>query len=99
EAVGPGWIPVARRKQVSCPSALLATVSDLAHSGSDGCGEVGWEWDDQVVELEAVEREMHSRLGAVVDRYAQRVYPAVLDQEQDEFVCSPLGVWLLLAAC
>jgi hypothetical protein len=27
------------------------------------------------------------------------VYPAVLDQKPDEFVCSPLGVWLLLAAC
>jgi hypothetical protein len=51
------------------------------------------------VELEAVEREMHSRLGAVIDGYARRVYPAVLGQEKDEFVCSPLGVWLLLAAC
>jgi hypothetical protein len=39
------------------------------------------------------------RLAALVDVYAQRVYPAVLDQHAGASVSSPLGVWLLLAAC
>jgi len=39
------------------------------------------------------------RVAALVDAYAQRVYPAVLEQHGRGFVASPLGVWLLLAAC
>jgi hypothetical protein len=35
----------------------------------------------------------------LVDRYARRVYPAVLEQHGGASVSSPLGVWLLLAAC
>ena len=35
----------------------------------------------------------------VVDAYSLRVYPAVLEQHAAQSVCSPLGVWLLLAAC
>lgn len=35
----------------------------------------------------------------LVDVYARRVYPAVLEQHPSGSVCSPLGVWLLLAAC
>ncbi|MBV9001691.1 MAG: hypothetical protein JO304_21720 [Solirubrobacterales bacterium] len=35
----------------------------------------------------------------LVDAYARRVYPAILDQHLAESVSSPLGVWLLLAAC
>jgi hypothetical protein len=40
-----------------------------------------------------------SRLVELVDAYARRVYPAVLEQHPLESVSSPLGVWLLLAAC
>lgn len=39
------------------------------------------------------------RLVELVDAYARRVYPAVLEQHDAESVCSPLGVRLLLAAC
>ena len=39
------------------------------------------------------------RLGALIDGYSRRVYPAVLEQHADASVSSPLGVWLLLAAC
>ena len=39
------------------------------------------------------------RLPALVDAYARRVYPAVLDEHRGASVVSPLGVWLLLAAC
>lgn len=39
------------------------------------------------------------RLGALVDAYSRRVYPAVLEQHTGASVSSPLGVWLLLAAC
>lgn len=39
------------------------------------------------------------RVTALVDRYARRVYPAVLEQHTGSSVSSPLGVWLLLAAC
>jgi hypothetical protein len=39
------------------------------------------------------------RLGRLVDAYARRVYPAVLEQHPGASVASPLGVWLLLAAC
>ena len=39
------------------------------------------------------------RLVELVDVYARRVYPAVLEQHTSGSVCSPLGVWLLLAAC
>jgi Serpin (serine protease inhibitor) len=51
-----------------------------------------------------MEREVAGRSGAgrvaeLVDRYARRVYPAVLEQHGGASVCSPLGVWLLLAAC
>jgi hypothetical protein len=38
-------------------------------------------------------------LVGVVDAYSPRVYPAVLEQHAAQSVCSPLGVWLLLAAC
>ena len=39
-----------------------------------------------------------SRLSDLTDSYARRIYPAVCAVEPDQFVCSPLGVWLLLAA-
>ncbi len=39
------------------------------------------------------------RLAELVDGYARRVYPAVLEQHGSASVSSPLGVWLLLAAC
>lgn len=39
------------------------------------------------------------RLAALVDAYSRRVYPAVLEQHPGASVSSPLGVWLLLAAC
>jgi hypothetical protein len=35
----------------------------------------------------------------LVDAYARRISPAVLHQHAGASVCSPLGVWLLLAAC
>jgi hypothetical protein len=38
-------------------------------------------------------------LAEAVDGYARRVYPAVLEQHDADSVCSPLGVWMLLAAC
>jgi hypothetical protein len=38
------------------------------------------------------------RVAALVDGYARRVYPAVLEQHEGASVSSPLGVWLLLAA-
>lgn len=39
------------------------------------------------------------RVAELVDGYARRVHPAVLEQHGGGSVCSPLGVWLLLAAC
>ena len=38
-------------------------------------------------------------LVGLVDAYARRVYPAVLAHHDAESVSSPLGIWLLLAAC
>lgn len=38
-------------------------------------------------------------LAALVDTYSRRVCQAVLDQHPDSSVSSPLGIWLLLAAC
>jgi len=35
----------------------------------------------------------------LIGGYARRVYPAVLEQHDRASVASPLGVWLLLAAC
>lgn len=40
-----------------------------------------------------------ARLVELVHGYARRVYPAVLAQHAGESVSSPLGVWVLLAAC
>lgn len=53
------------------------------------------------MEPEVVHRgaQVPGRLVALADSYAQRVYPAVLAQHDAGSVCSPLGVWLLLAAC
>ena len=39
------------------------------------------------------------RFGTLVDSYSRRVYPAVLAEHGGSSVSSPLGVWLLLAAC
>jgi Serpin (serine protease inhibitor) len=39
------------------------------------------------------------RLAALVSSYSRRVNPAVLEQHAGASVSSPLGVWLLLAAC
>jgi hypothetical protein len=39
------------------------------------------------------------RLVGLVDAFARRVYPAVLDQHPDESISSPLCLWLLLGAC
>ncbi|MGZ4192791.1 MAG: serpin family protein [Solirubrobacteraceae bacterium] len=44
-------------------------------------------------------RSAVGRLPALVNAYARRVYPAVLEQQSGAAVASPLGVWLLLAAC
>lgn len=56
--------------------------------------------------MASMEREVVDRLGDIerklvdlVDAYARRLYPAVLEQHDAESVSSPLGVWLLLAAC
>jgi hypothetical protein len=38
-------------------------------------------------------------LAALVDLYCRRVTPAVLEQHRKGSISSPLGVWLLLAAC
>ena len=38
-------------------------------------------------------------LAALVDIYCRRVTPAVLEQHRGASVSSPLGIWLLLAAC
>ncbi len=38
-------------------------------------------------------------LFTVVDSYARRICPAVLNQHSEDSVSSPLGMWLLLAAC
>jgi Serpin (serine protease inhibitor) len=38
-------------------------------------------------------------LAELIDGYSRRIYTAVLAQEAGSVVCSPLGVWLLLAAC
>jgi hypothetical protein len=43
--------------------------------------------------------EARQRLAALVDMYCRRVTPAVLEQHQNGSVSSPLGIWLLLAAC
>ncbi len=40
-----------------------------------------------------------TRIAELVDAYSRRVYPAVLEQHGGASVSSPLGVWLLLAAC
>jgi serine protease inhibitor len=40
-----------------------------------------------------------ARLAELVDAYSRRVYPAVLAQHDRASVSSPLGIWLLLAAC
>ncbi len=42
---------------------------------------------------------MTSRLVDLVDAYSRRIYPAVLEQHSGTSVSSPLGIWLLLAAC
>ena len=36
---------------------------------------------------------------SLIDAYARRICPAVLEQLAGDSVCSPLGIWLLLAAC
>ena len=38
-------------------------------------------------------------LPALVDGYCRRVGPAVLQQHAESSISSPLGIWLLLAAC
>jgi Serpin (serine protease inhibitor) len=43
--------------------------------------------------------EARENLVALVDTYCRRVTPAVLEQHQNSSVSSPLGIWLLLAAC
>jgi Serpin (serine protease inhibitor) len=37
-------------------------------------------------------------LAELIDGYARRVYPAILEQHAADSVSSPLGIWLLLAA-
>lgn len=39
------------------------------------------------------------RLIELIDGYSRRIYPAVLEHHDASVVCSPLGIWLLLAAC
>ena len=57
--------------------------------------------DDGLMERETARRTVHAeeKLVELVDVYSRRVYPAVLEQHASGSVCSPLGVWLLLAAC
>ena len=43
--------------------------------------------------------EGQQNLPALVDVYCRQVTPAVLEQHQNGSVSSPLGIWLLLAAC
>lgn len=43
--------------------------------------------------------DVQERLVQLVDAYCQRVYPAVLGLHDGGSVSSPLGIWLLLAAC
>ena len=43
--------------------------------------------------------EGQQNLPALVDVYCRRATPAVLEQHQNGSVSSPLGIWLLLAAC
>ena len=52
--------------------------------------------DGRGVDQQAIENR---RLVGLVDAYARRVYPAILEQHEAESVSSPLGIWLLLAAC
>ena len=42
---------------------------------------------------------MLRQLTELVDAYSRRIYPAVLDQHDATSISSPLGIWLLLAAC
>lgn len=44
-------------------------------------------------------RNAQERLVQLVDAYCRRVYPAVLGLHDGGSVSSPLGIWLLLAAC
>jgi len=39
------------------------------------------------------------RMADLVGAYARRILPAVAAQHDGGWICSPLGVWLLLAAC
>ncbi len=39
------------------------------------------------------------RIADLVGAYARRIHPAVAAQHEGSWICSPLGVWLLLAAC
>lgn len=41
----------------------------------------------------------NERLAEFIDDYSLRIYPALLEQQEQSVVCSPLGAWLLLAAC
>jgi hypothetical protein len=43
--------------------------------------------------------EARPNLASLVDNYCRRVTPAVLEQHQSGSISSPLGIWLLLAAC
>jgi hypothetical protein len=43
--------------------------------------------------------EARPDLASLVDDYCLRVTPAVLEQHQGGSISSPLGIWLLLAAC
>lgn len=63
--------------------------------GDPGCGRIF----TVSGELGALVGGVDSRLVALVDAFALRTYPAVLEQHELESVFSPLGVWLLLAAC
>jgi hypothetical protein len=43
--------------------------------------------------------DAHPDLASLVDNYCLRATPAVLEQHQGDSISSPLGIWLLLAAC
>jgi hypothetical protein len=43
--------------------------------------------------------DTYERIATLADAYALRVYRAVLEQHPGSSVSSPVGVWLLLAAC
>ncbi len=49
--------------------------------------------------MAATPARSETSLAALIDAFGRRVCPAVLEQHKRNSVASPLGIWLLLAAC